>query len=252
MEEQSKKTVQEEVVDAIERGRVCMRPRWQFILRGVLAALGGVLIALALLYVISLILFMAKQSGLAVAPLIGWKGMLTFMRALPWLLITLSLAFIVLLEVLVRRYSFAYRRPLLVSALGIITLVFVGGFLVAQTSFHRRVFRGARDHKLLFIERVYRAGGMPPPGVYRGFIDATTTQGFYLRAVDGGRMPIGITSETRLPRDWSPKLDTPVIIFGLPASDTVQAVGVKVISRKELPTSDEYPSSAPHPPKIIY
>jgi hypothetical protein len=239
MEENTKKTVQEEVVEAIKDGRVCMRPRWQFVLRGALAVLGGILIALVLLYVISLMLFMMKQSGVAVAPLIGWKGVLAFMRALPWLLIVFSLVFIILLEVLVRRYAFAYRRPLLVSAVGIIVLVFAGGFVIAQTSFHARIFRGARDHKLLFVERVYRSGGMPPPGVYRGFIDATTTQGFYLRAVEGGRLPVGITKETRLPRAWEPRHNMPVIIFGFPASDTVQAVGVKVLGREQLPLIEQ-------------
>ena len=239
MEENTKKTVQEEVVEAIKDGRVCMRPRWQFVLRGALAVLGGILIALVLLYIISPMLFMMKQSGVAVAPLIGWKGVVAFLSALPWLLIVFSLIFIILLELLVRRYAFAYRRPLLVSAVGIIVLVFAGGFAIAQTSFHTQVFRGARDHKLLFVERVYRSGGMPPSGVYRGFVDATTTQGFYLRAVGGGRLPVGITKETRLPHTWEPRHNMPIIIFGFPASDTVQAVGVKVLGRDQLPNEDD-------------
>jgi len=50
-------SIKDAVLEKIRRGEVHMRPRWQFVLKGVLVALGAVLVALALLYLVSFVFF---------------------------------------------------------------------------------------------------------------------------------------------------------------------------------------------------
>ena len=54
--EEVKSHLDNQVLCAIREGRVCMRPRWQFIFRAVLAIIGAVALVLAGIYLISFII----------------------------------------------------------------------------------------------------------------------------------------------------------------------------------------------------
>ncbi len=212
----------EELLEAIKTGEIKMRPRWQFVLRGALAVLGGVLIALLLLYLISLIIFTSRETGVAFVPVFGLRGIVAFLRALPWLLIFFSAVFVILLEILVRHYAFAYRRPLVYSGLGIVVLVVAGGFLVAGTSLHRRLPP--------FAQGFYYFG--PPPtfrDIHRGIITSTTTQGFVIKSRMGGMLLVNVASGTQTDAQSALQPGDMVVIFGPESSDTIEAIGVRQI-----------------------
>ncbi len=232
MEEQiNHKSIKEQIAEAIKAGRVKMRPRWYFVLRGTLAVLGGVLIALLLLFLVSMIIFMLRQTGTGFAPAFGARGWFIFFRSLPWLLIVFSLIFIGLLELLTRQYSFAYRRPLLYSAVGIIVLVVGGGFLVAGTPLHRQVSRYVLVHHLPIGEGIYRGIRQRQfDNVYPGVIVATTTEGMQLFSRRGDLFTIIVTPETRIADEGGFMPDQSVVVFGeRVASDTIRAFGVRLI-----------------------
>jgi hypothetical protein len=229
--EENKNCTHESVLAAIKAGEIKMRPRWQFILRGTLAVLGGILIALTLLYLVSLIIFASRESGAAFVSSFGFRGFFAFLMALPWLLITFSVLFIVLLEILVQRYSFAYSRPLVYSACGIIILVVAGGFVVASTSLHRGLFRQAERQELPFGGIFYKSLFERPEllDIHRGIITATTTRGFLIQDRRGRMFMVNVGSSTRrLPDErFMPK--RMMVIFGDTASDTIEAFGVRPI-----------------------
>src|SRR3989344_3614541 len=114
------RSIKEEVIARIKRGETIMRPRWHFVLRAMLYALGVLIAALALVYLASFIMFVLRETGLLFVPSFGFRGVGVFLFSLPWFLILLSLVFVFVLEVLVRRYAFAYRKPLLYSVFGIV------------------------------------------------------------------------------------------------------------------------------------
>lgn len=157
----NQETLKQKLEAAIKSGRVNMRPRWHFVLRGALLAVGVILLSLALLYLVSLILFSLRASGAWFGPGFGLRGIRELLLSLPWLLILLALSFIVLLELLVKRYALAYRKPMLYSALAVIALGVAGGIIVSLTPLHQNLFFQARQHHLPFGEEFYR--GMPRP-----------------------------------------------------------------------------------------
>ena len=197
----SNNSIRDQIFTAIQSGQVAMRPRWHFVLRGVLLASGSIFLVLALVYLASFILFMLRQSGAFFVPIFGSRGWYAFFLSAPWLLIILAAIFIVALEFLVRHYSFAYRRPLLYSVATILLLVTVGGSIVAATPFHRRLSNWAEHDRLPFGGDLYRQMAHPHFGdIHRGTIMATTSFGFIFKDDHSGEiMSVVVNSHTRLP-----------------------------------------------------
>ncbi len=213
--EQKPQSLPEAVAAAIRCGDVKMRPRWHFILKAALAVIGGVLLVLVLLYLISFIIFMLRSSGIGLIPAFGVRGWLRFVVALPWLLILLSILFILVLELLVRRYSFAYQRPLMYSAVGIIVMVIAGGFVVAGTHFHER-FSGFMNRQFM-MERT---------DIHPGRVDGRAGSGFMMTDPHGRMLRILVASDTISSDD--PGLGDTVIVFGdVDGSSTVRAFGIR-------------------------
>lgn len=146
MDNPTENSVKENVIRAIESGEVSMRPKWQFVATAGLLFAGSLLVTLALVYLVSFIFFTEN----------GPRGTGEILSTLPWLVILVSLAFFVLLEILFRKFSFAYRKPLLYTTVGIIVFVLLTGFLVSLTPLHRGLSDRAFDDSLPFGGRFYR------------------------------------------------------------------------------------------------
>ena len=230
-----KKSLRGSVMDAIKKGEVQMRPRWHFAALSLFALVGIVLVVLTLLYLVSLAVFFMRESGVWFAPSFGMRGWFEFARSLPWLLIGLTIVFLVLLELLVRRYSFVYQKPLVASVAAGIIIISIGGFVIARTPFHRTLYREA-NHQLLPppIGILYRAPFRTPhpPEVYHGTIFATSTSGFVVVDIDGeGTSSVVITPQTRLPYGADFSTGDLVVVFGdRIGTDTIQAFGIREIS----------------------
>lgn len=132
-------SLHDQIMVLVKNGHFKMRPKWHFILKTLLFIIGIAAVFLALLYLASLFLFIARETGLWVIPAFGWRGITIFLISLPWILIISVLVFIVILELLVRHYPFAYRMPLIYSGLGILFLVAVSGLFVVSTPFHNKM-----------------------------------------------------------------------------------------------------------------
>lgn len=226
-----KKSVEQGVMDAIRRGKVTMRPRWHFVLSSALLVLGVIILALTLLYIMSFGIFELRQTGALFVPVFGMRGIFAFFQAVPWILIGLLLLFVVVLEVLVRRFSFVYRTSLLVSVLAILAIVIIGGVVVEQTRIHTQLFRAARSGNLPPpIGQMYRAGGAHVSGIFRGTIISTIQGGFLMLDEDGeGTTTVFVGPDTRLPlgADFGP--GEAVVVFGDEGSGTVHAFGIREI-----------------------
>ncbi len=239
MSEPNKKTIRERVLEAIKTGRVKMRPKWQFAAAAILFVAAGVLLALTILYLVSFIIFTTRQTGVSFVPLFGLRGWLVFFLSLPWLLILLSVIFVIVLELLMLRYSFAYRRPLLYSALAILALALVGGLLLARTSLHRRLFHAAQQHHLLFGEGLYQQfGGQQFGNIRPGKITELTANGFVMTDRRGQVVTVMITPQTRLPFDKEFSVGDVVVVFGDQATSTVEALGVRKVGDRSRNIDD--------------
>ncbi len=224
------KDMRSSVLESIKSGQLKMIPKWHFALRTTLVISGGVILALAIIYLGSFIVFAMHQTGAWYTPRFGSRGIYEAFRSLPWVLVILALVFIVVLEVLAKHFAFTYRLPLLYSLLCIMAVVLATSILVSRTAFHRTMSRFVIQHRMPFAEPFYRGfGERHPPDVHRGIVINTTTQGFMLNEI-GEPITILITRQTRLPFGTDFEPGDQVLVFGDNDDHTIQALGIRKIS----------------------
>ena len=223
--------IEHNVLAAIESGKLKMRPRWRFVLQATLLGVGAVIVLLTLLYLFSFILFVLHESGAWFVPNFGASGWFAFFHRLPWVLIGFVVLFVIILEVLVRRYSFAYRRTLLATALWIVGIVLVGGVIISATRFHNALFSFARRNGLPVIGGMYRQFGMPRfDDIQRGEIIQVTSGTLVIQDDDGDTSTILITPGTRLPLGDGFAVGDTIVVFGPEgAGRMVPAVGIQQV-----------------------
>jgi hypothetical protein len=209
------KKIEHDVLTAIASGRVKMRPRWKFILEATLLGVGAILVFLILLYLVSFILFILHENGAWFVPDFGAPGWFALFRRLPWILIGFAALFIAILEVLVRRYSFAYQRPLLATVLWMVGIVLVGGAVISATRFHNILFAFARHNTLPVIGGMYRQFGMPGfDDIHRGEILTMASGTFVIQFDDGDTSTVLVMPDTRLPLGEAFQIGNTVVVFG--------------------------------------
>ena len=228
MEDDQKKSITEQILSSVKSGQIKMRPKWHFILRAFLWISGTAIVTLALLYLASLIMFIARKTGIWAAPIFGWHGVMIFLVSLPWMLVLAVLFFIVVLEMLVRHYSFAYRLPFFYSALGVLLVVVAGGLIVARTPLHQA------------LSNCPPGGGPPPCGggfyhdlaphrfddIHRGVIDMIMEPNFTIVNDNRERLFIIVSRRTRLPFGEDFSVGDTVVVIGDRHGDQVEAFGV--------------------------
>lgn len=217
------------LIDKIKKGEIKMRPKWHFVLKTLLIILSIIAASLFILYLTSFIFFTLRLSGVWYLPKFGFRGMGPLFFSLPWFLLLSAALLIVVLEILVRRFSFVYRRPILYTVLGVILLVLLGGFLINKTSMHPALFQRADRGRLPIMGSMYRGYGMPDlEDVHRGIVSEITDEGFVFQSQDN-RLFTVITSGSRFSREQEIQKDNAVIVLGKAEDGVIKAAGVRVI-----------------------
>lgn len=227
--------IREQVLHSIKSGRVAMKPRWRFVLKTSLFAIGSVIVFLAVLYLTTFVLFMLRRSGVWFAPNLSSNGWQSFLLGVPWILVGAVILFMVILELLVKHYAFAYRQPLLYSVAGIIIIVGLGSFIVDQAHIHGKFSRFVEDHHVPFARDFYHGFGRSHfEDILTGQITEMETRGFLMNdAVEGETFTIIITPRTRLPLGAGFIVGDEVVVFGPRGDHTVEAFGIQKIESEE-------------------
>ena len=230
MNKPQKSQLTNKVISNIRDGQIKMQSKAHFALKSGLIVLGIFLVALFILYLISFIIFALRASGAWYLPSFGFSGIKTSLILLPWLLILIAVILMILLEVLVKRFSFAYRQPVFYSILSIIIFTLLGGFIVSQTPLHSNLFQKAKEKNLPIAGEFYRGFGMAKNrDTHRGIISETTETGYYLETRCGETLDIIITSETHFPSETKIEKDDTVVVLGKRNNGVVHALGIREI-----------------------
>lgn len=229
-----KKSIKDKVLSEIRKGKAVMKPKWHFILKTVLMATGAFIVAFMLLYLSSFVLFALRQTGVLFVPLFGLRGLRTFFMSLPWLIILAAVIFVIILEVLVRRYSFAYRKPLLYSVGIIVLLVFLGSIFVSNIGVHQEMMKYAKERKLPFGGALYREfGAKKLPDVCRCIITSVGDNKIIVKDDDGKEYVVEIAPETRFPFGTDFGEGERVIVFGERDGANIRAFGILKVDEGE-------------------
>lgn len=227
--------VKNKVLDQIKGGKVAMRPRWHFVLKGALVLVGMCILILGLVYLESFIMFVLIGTGLGFIPAFGLAGLVTFLLSAPWLLIILAILFVLILEYLVCNYSFGYRKPLLYTVLGIVGFSVLGAFLVSESGLHYQAMERAKDSRLPIVGGMYRDYGLAPhKEVHLGVFSTSTERGFILLSRTGDDLEVVINSSTKVPSANFLLPGQRLLILGFEEGGEVIAKGIRPFYNEEI------------------
>lgn len=224
-----------QVLCAIRDGKVCMRPRWQFFLRAIFAIIGAVALVLVGVYLMSFIFFITRSTGVGYAPALSPRGWQLLFGSLPWILILATIASVIGLEFLIRRYAFAYRRPVIYSFFGLLVLIVGGSIIITSTSFHRRVAHSPRVQRMApFVHTFYRDfRDAQFGGVFRGVVHNVATDTLFFVNRRGDLRQVYITPGTLFLSGRMPVASNTIVIFGAPSGTAIEADGIGVLEGEE-------------------
>lgn len=225
-------SLKKEVLATIKGEKVKMRTRSYFIVQSLLIILGIMLLAMFSIYGVSFLFFILRTSGLGLLPEFGLRGMRSFFVSFPWLLLIVALFFVVVLELAVKRHAFAYRRPLLYSAVSIAALTLLCGYVVAQTPLHQSFFERSQEHRLPLAGGMYRGYGMMRMHDARlGVITSINEKSFTISDKDEHILTILLTQETHFPFGGDLQKGDVVMVMGELEQGTIHAFGVRRVER---------------------
>jgi len=202
-----------------------MRPRWHFVLRSVFFGLIFLTVLLITLFVAGFLVLALRVSGVTVMSGFGFKGVLAFLRAFPWLITLLLLVLMLAVEIYARRYSFCYRLP----ALGTLTILLMmigtaglalGYYLHYNCPGHNSMFGPTLGHlRASVVDR----SDMLHAGKVRNFSDQRRFQ--LETPTDVYR--VVVTEDTRGTRLELVEVGDEVLVFGPVEGDSLKAVGLR-------------------------
>jgi hypothetical protein len=217
------------VIERIKSGKAKMRPRSYFIVQAVLVIIAAVLLFVLILFFITFMVFALEQNGGFFAIGFGLTGWGAFFRSLPWTVLLLSLALILILWILLRRYAIVYQQPFLYTLLILVAALSLAGFFLSAVSLHGGILQYASENQIPFVSGVYEYETAPTRGIYRGEVLLLIANGFVLEGALGHTSTVfmapGAGSELASigPGEY-------VLIFGnIVASSTIEASGLEKI-----------------------
>lgn len=235
MRDDNKNLLPERILQVINRGKVVMKPRWHFILQTVLAISAILIIVLALLFLSSFIIFLLRQNGLLYITSFGPRAIREIFIFFPWLFFIAVIVFIFVLEILVRRYAFAYRQPLLYTILSIVVLVIAGSYIVDKTSLHHELYRGSQQYGYPIAGPLYKKVMIHhSPNVTPGVIMVLRNDGFTMRSYIQENINVIVLPETKLPYGAAFSSGDFVVVFGPLHNGTIQALGIRPLERVKM------------------
>lgn len=220
------------LIDKIKAGDINMKPRWHFVLRSLLIIFGVITASLVVVYLLSFVLFTLRQSGVGFLPLYGVRGISLFVMNSPWLLIGSAGITFIALQLLVHKYSFSYRQPLLYSVMSVIALVLFGAYAIEQTPMHQRLQEITKERNVPVVGAMYRdVMERQPELVTVGYVTAVTESGLEIVSREKEQLSVYISNATKQKPDSLYQTGDIVMVFGDRDGEIIEALGIRPAPR---------------------
>lgn len=239
--------IQKALMEKIKQGEITMVPRWQFVLRSVLYVAAAIVVAIVAIYLLSFILFALHRTGVLFAPLYGWNGILLLIVSSPWMLILAVGLFLGALYMLVTKYAFSYKKPLVYSLVGVVLFVIAVASIIQQTVLHERVGLFVTDRNLPALAPLYKnLDERKIENITFGKITSVSEEHITISTFDNQEYVVEISPRTKLPRGKELSIGDMVTVFGQQDKGIISAFGIRPM--KDQQPQDRPGSGRPLPP----
>lgn len=217
-----------DILKKIKDGEIDMKPRWHFVLRSLLLILGIVTFVLLGIYILSFVFFFMQQSGVGFMPLYGFHGIIMFVVNSPWLLIVFAGSALVILQLLVHKYSFSYRQPMVYTVIGVIVLVLLGSYAIEKTLLHQRLQGFVEQNKIPVFGSLYRGiDDHRPKNIVIGTIEEINEGDLTIESEKDGMVQVFILDETSRHPGVLFEIGNNILVFGKREGSVIEAIGIR-------------------------
>jgi hypothetical protein len=219
--------LKDNLLASIKAGQIDMKPKWHFVLKSLFYVSGLLLSVLLGMYFLSFILFMLRESGLWWIPGFGFAGLVFFVTMSPWLLIAITLIFLVTVYLLARHFGHNYRHRATYTLIGVVLLVIGGASLIDYLAVHDRVRELTDRRHIPGLSPLYRESkDHHPSDITPGRITAMTDNVLWITNHEGEYTVL--LADTKRPTAYSPRIGEHIMIFGpLVGTSTIKAKGIR-------------------------
>ncbi len=191
------KSIKNSILYKIKNGDIKKLPKVIFNVKSAFFIVALFLVLSFSVFVLSFIVFSLQISGLWKLSFFGIKGFQMLISNLPWIIILLVIGFIVILEIMVNRYSFSYRKPFLYTSLMVICLVVVTSLVIRKTSFDENFYSKIEQGKIPAFKPLYEKYVNPSPEYFHpGTLIKMEPEGFILELHDKKTIFVRISEKT--------------------------------------------------------
>jgi hypothetical protein len=235
--QESQKSFKDRVLENIESKNVTMRSKAHFRLAAIALILVALLTLVVSIFLCTFILFSVRISGHEPLLSLGARGLVFFLQLFPWTFLLVDILLIGILEWMLRKFPFGYKRPVLYTILGLLVItISVSVFIDRATGFNEALLRRADEHHLpsLFGDLYEHAGH--PQRSQNGVCKCTITSinGNVLSAEDrdiNKVIPLIIILPANDPQLSTLHVGDTILVAGDIASGTIRAFGIRPLNR---------------------
>lgn len=179
--------IKDEVLKKIQTGQISMRSKAYFLIKLGFLSILTVLITVVSIFLLSFVLFSSSLDGSLFLVRFGGSGLYNFVLTLPWYLLLVLIFLLILLDLLLKSFSFGYKSPA-VFLLGGTFLVITGlSTLVNFTPFHQSIMDRVEKDKTLPFHNIYDGvdSRYQKPGTWKGYVGKINGNSFKFKYVIG-------------------------------------------------------------------
>lgn len=225
-------TIQERVLEEIQEGKVKMRPKQYFVAHTALIFFTITFILLVSVYIASFAVFVLRNNGAWFIPAFGLEGAIDFFASVPWILVLFLAATVALLEIVMRRNTISYRKPLLITLGSMFLVVSAVGVFVGHTSFHKNLLtRAEKGSALPVMGPVYRElCARRVDNVHQGVIVSVQERGFCIHDAAGKLIAFIMSPATKLSQTKEVEEGDRVVVLSKTRENIAHARGIRKIA----------------------
>lgn len=179
--------IKEEVLNKIKTGQINMRSKAYFVVKlGFLSVL-TVLITIISIFLLSFVLFSSSLDGSLFLVRFGGFGLYNFVLTLPWYLLLVLIFLLILLDLLLKSFSFGYKSPVVFLFGGTFLVITGASTLINFTPLHQKLMSTVEKNKTLPFHNIYDGvdSRYQKPGTWKGYVGKINGNSFKFRYVKG-------------------------------------------------------------------
>lgn len=223
----------------INEGKITKKPKMFFVLNAILLSVGTVLLALTSIYLLSFIAFIERERSPITLLGVGKEGVYLFMSNFPWIFTTIALILIVVTSLLVRRFEFGYRTPIIILLGSLFIIVLTVFFTLEKFSVSPQIIDKTLNGPLKGIGDSYRQKDSKlRSGIITDILSTSPVTSFVLDS-DKGVVVVTIDEYTKISPDVLIEIGNRVVVLGELDEISVKAKGI--VSPRSMPKPNNLP-----------